>query len=375
MDRSRRIRRFRSLSARPTGFDLYNGAPGLALFLAAHGSIKRCVASSQLAVAAVSGLRENLKGAGAARFARSLGLGGGAGIGSIVYALTVLGSLLRDQELHDDAVIAARLVTDELIAADRALDVMGGAAGCILGLLKLHGEAGDDDALALAIRCGEHLLRTRPNGGRGIWVGANIGPTALTGMAHGAAGFAYAFASLSAVTGRDDFAKVTRDCLDFENDHFSEEQGNWRDLRPAAARRSGQSPCRWCYGAGGIGLSRIGVLKKHSADAASLRIDIARAVESVKRTWPAPVDTLCCGNLWNIELLNESATHLNRPDLKQTALCRLTQILLKGRAVGDYAWSAGDKRFNLGLFLGIAGVGYSTLRQINRRLPNIPLWE
>ena len=34
-----------------------------------------------------------------------------------------------------------------------------------------------------------------------------------------------------------------------------------------------------------------------------------------------------------------------------------------------------DDTFNLGLFRGLAGVGYTLLRQIDGSLPNILIWE
>jgi lantibiotic modifying enzyme len=35
----------------------------------------------------------------------------------------------------------------------------------------------------------------------------------------------------------------------------------------------------------------------------------------------------------------------------------------------------GGRRFNLGLFRGIAGVGYTLLRRVDGSLPNLLLWE
>ena len=42
---------------------------------------------------------------------------------------------------------------------------------------------------------------------------------------------------------------------------------------------------------------------------------------------------------------------------------------------GDYHWSNGTNRFNLGLFRGIAGVGYTLLRAVDHSLPNVLVWE
>jgi len=42
---------------------------------------------------------------------------------------------------------------------------------------------------------------------------------------------------------------------------------------------------------------------------------------------------------------------------------------------GDYRWNGGNRRYNLGLFRGLAGVGYTALRQVDRSLPNVLIWE
>src|SRR6185369_12417509 len=111
------------------GLDLYNGTAGLSLFLSAHAAVTEHPASRELALAGVARLRKQIKSRNAARLARSLGLGGGTGLGSIVYALTGMSKNLRDPGLRDDAHRASELLTDELIAADKRLDVIGGSAG------------------------------------------------------------------------------------------------------------------------------------------------------------------------------------------------------------------------------------------------------
>jgi type 2 lantibiotic biosynthesis protein LanM len=74
----------------PLGPDLYNGVSGIAVFLAAHSAVASHAPSAELALAALTHLRRKLKDRNAARFARSLGIGGATGLGSLVYALTVI---------------------------------------------------------------------------------------------------------------------------------------------------------------------------------------------------------------------------------------------------------------------------------------------
>jgi lantibiotic modifying enzyme len=191
-------------------------------------------------------------------------------------------------------------------------------------------------------------------------------------MSHGAAGFAYALASLSAATGREEFAKAASECIAFENSSFDAERTNWPDLR------GGSEPswrCQWCHGAPGIGLARIATARRGRLDTDVLMADIQKALAGVERGWPHPVDTLCCGTLGSIEFLCEASDALVRPDLRDLASRRLLSVLETARSTGDYRWNTGDRRFNLGLFRGLAGIGYTLLRQVDGSLPNVLIWE
>ncbi|MGE5367131.1 MAG: type 2 lanthipeptide synthetase LanM family protein [Betaproteobacteria bacterium] len=364
------------------GPDLYNGATGIALFLAAHGAVRGRAASAELALAGLAHIRRNLNSRSAARFARSLGIGAATGLGSIVYGFCVIAKCAGDAALLQDAERAAQLFTDELIAADKQLDVMGGAAGAILALLRLHRDTQSDVALARAIRCGERLLAQDRIGDahQRSWIGQGFGSSPLTGMSHGAAGFAYALSSLAAASGREQFADAAAECIAFENQTYDPARHNWPDLRVP-----GQPvwPCQWCHGAPGIGLARLAIARRIGANAALdaklggtlLATDIGNAVESVKQTWPGQLDTLCCGTLGGIEFLCEAADRAGACEINELAARRLAAVLANAASGGDYRWNSGKRQFNLGLFRGLAGVGYTLLRRVDRSLPNVLIWE
>jgi type 2 lantibiotic biosynthesis protein LanM len=356
------------------GPELYNGAVGIALFLAAHAQLTGSALSRELALAGIARLRKTLRGRNAPRLARSLGIGAAAGLGSIVYALTVISKSLRDDALLADARAAAALFTDDLIAADQRLDVIGGSAGAILGLLRLHRDTGSADVLDRAVKCADHLVRQSRAGPEGLrsWVGQGFGPRALNGMSHGAAGFAYALASLAAAAGREDFAAAAAECIAFEDSSYDPERHNWPDLRWGGEPTW---PCQWCHGAPGIGLARLATAKRGGGDARLLSDDARNAVEGVEQGWRGLVDTLCCGSLGSIEFFSAAGDALARSDLGELASRRLLAVLRAAAARGDYRWNGGKGRFNLGLFRGLAGVGYTALRRLDASLPNVLIWE
>ncbi|WP_445170878.1 type 2 lanthipeptide synthetase LanM family protein [Mycolicibacterium sp. Dal123E01] len=355
------------------GHDLYNGTSGIAVFLAAHAKSTNRPESADFARAAVEYLRAELRSRRAQRVARLLGIGGASGLGSVIYALATMAHLLDDDHLLRDAHSAASLMTDDLIKSDRQLDAVAGSAGAILCLLRLYRATGERDVLQRAIACGDHLLVCDRGGpvGRRSWPGPGPSGQILNGMSHGAAGFAYALTSLAVASGREDFADAARECVEFERSNHDAELGDWTDLR-------GQQPhwrSQWCHGAVGIGMSRLGMARRDPAAAAAVADDVEKALAGATRGWPAHVDTLCCGSLGSVELFREAADVLGRADLREVASQRLSAILGAKASTGDFRWSGGAKRFNVGLFRGLAGVGYTCLRQIDPSLPNVLVWD
>jgi type 2 lantibiotic biosynthesis protein LanM len=329
------------------GHDLYSGNAGIAVFFAAHAKATNSESSAEHALAAAAYLRSELKSRNASHVARVLGAGGATGMGSIVYALTAMSRLMGDDALLADAHLAAMLLTDDLIVSDKRLDVVGGSAGAILGLLALYTATGADDVLKRAVACAEHLLAANRVG--------------LAGMSHGAAGHAYALAAVAAATGREDFAEAASECLEFEGANFDAERGHWRS--------------QWCHGAVGIGLARLGMMKHAAVQVDTVLGDIDDALSGASSGWPGHVDTLCCGTLGGVELCREAGRVLDRPELAELASRRLLAVLRTKAAAGEYRWNVGTTRFNLGLFRGLAGVGYTCLREVDGSIPNVLIWE
>jgi type 2 lantibiotic biosynthesis protein LanM len=342
------------------GPDLYGGSCGVALFLAAHARVRRSDRSAALALAAVSPLRARLASPNSGHLARVLGVGGATGLGSIVYTFAVMAELLDEPALLDDARAASVLVTDDMITADQQLDVVGGCAGAILALLRLHRDTGWRDAVDKAVRCGEQLLATERIGtvnGR-TWRGAQDNLPASTGISHGAAGFGYALSALAAVTGEAAFAAAAMESVAFHREHLDEDPRS-----------------QWCHGAAGIGLARLAMVRFGQVPAATVADDVDHALRDTARHWPCHVDTLCCGSLGTVELYAEAGKILHRPPLAEDGARRLGAVLRTKKAAGDFRWNHGTGRFNLGMFRGLAGGGYTCLRRLDGSLPNILIWE
>jgi type 2 lantibiotic biosynthesis protein LanM len=356
----------------PMGPDLYSGTLGIALFFAGHYQYSGSKSSQLMSYKVIDTIRYSITQNTAARWARNLGIGGATGLGSIVYGLATMSQLLNDPKILGDAELAVGLFTADLIAADEALDVIAGSAGAILCLLKLHKLSGSSLALDKAILCGNHLLKMPRYGQKGArsWTFSKNSQTPLGGMSHGASGFALAMFSLFELTKRDDFLEAGKECLNYEKSTFSPKNNNWADLRVEK-----QFLCQWCHGAVGIGLSRLSILKIWDGYREEIQEDIQNSIKIAEKNWPNRTDTLCCGTLGSIEFLRETSRVLNKPELADLSSHRLLEIILSSKEKGKYSIFTKDLEFSLGLFQGAAGIGYTALRQVNDKLPNILLWQ
>ena len=361
------------------GPDLYDGAPGIAVFLAAHSASYMCGETRALALNALAPMRNSIGGERKSSMARLLGLGGGSGIGSLIYALTFVARILGEKGLLNDALQASLLFSDEVIQLDEHLDVLDGSAGGALALLALYKETAEPGVLLRAVKCGEHLLshsRFRKMVLRNSIQSGREHP--LTGFSHGAAGFAYALGALSVATNCERFARAAEECLSYEDLVFDTDKGNWPDFRGRTGPLWSNS---WCHGSIGLGLGRLGLIKAKIADfdermqLSRLTKDVRLALNKAFSEWPMETDIVCCGALGCIEFLREAAIVLQERELMELSHDHLKRLIYASRRVVDYKWYSGTRRFNVGFFRGIAGVGYSCLRDKNDSLPNVLLLE
>lgn len=363
----------------PLGADLYGGAPGVALFLAAAARHAPGEGFGDLARAALKPLRDALHvndGQVLARWVRELGIGGGTGLGSVIYALTRIAGLLGDEALLDDARSAARLLTPALVRTDTKLDVLAGSAGALLGLLALHDATADASVLERAHACAGHLVgQQRPTRcGNAAWL--TIGGEPSTGFAHGAAGIAYALARYDAVVPDARARAAAARAMAFER----------ADCLPAISAGTDNDGTRhpwhmlnWCHGATGIGLARLGTLRLSQpvGDVAANHRDVDAALAAVERWGVQEIDHGCCGNAGRGEFLLEAATQLHRPALLEEARRRATWMLARADALGGFSLfpNLPGRVFSPGFFQGVAGIGYHLLRLAGAPLPSVLLLE
>jgi type 2 lantibiotic biosynthesis protein LanM len=343
--------------------DLYEGLPGIMLFLAHLGAVTGEKRYTNLAQAALTTMRYQEE-----KFRSDItSIGAFGGWGGIIYTLTHLGVLWHQPELLTEAQnIVNRL--PNLIEQDETFDIIGGAAGCIASLLGLYRCQPDDTILAVAIQCGDRLIARAEKMSRGIgwrWKNKMFEEKPLTGFSHGAAGIAWALLELASMTGEQRFATTALAAIEYERSLFLPELGNWLDLRnftnTLLADKDDQNTCMnaWCHGAPGIGLARLRSLPH--LDDAEIRSEIDTALRTTLAKGFGNNHSLCHGDLGNLELLLQASLTLDKSQW-QPQVDRFAGIILE--SINQHGWLCGVPSGveTPGLMTGLAGIGYGLLR-------------
>jgi type 2 lantibiotic biosynthesis protein LanM len=348
---------------RGVSYYLYSGSVGIAVFLAAMDRALPGRGYRDLVEGALLPVVRVLEEPNASALLAGEGLGACHGLGGIVYALTVISDFLHEDGYVEAACAMARYITEERIAGDAALDLEGGAAGAILGLLALDDRASDSVALEVARACGRALLDRQQlaDGCGAAWPSREGGM--LGGLAHGASGGALAMVRLWRRTGDDAFLESARRALEFENTLYDPFFKNWPLLLRDDAGRVVQTKnmAAWCHGAPGIALARSCV--RDVLPIAEAAGALETAVETTLAVDPgAGPDHLCCGTLGRVDVLLTVGAELERPVLRLEAESRAAMVIRLAAGRAGYRLRTGPGPARPGLFRGLAGVGYQMLR-------------
>ncbi|MDX2098430.1 MAG: type 2 lanthipeptide synthetase LanM family protein, partial [Leptolyngbyaceae cyanobacterium bins.59] len=368
--------RMQKLQVQGVGYDFYAGCCGISLFLAAMAKVTGNRDDRDLALASLTLLRQVLHSPVLnQKLLAEMGIGGALGYGSIVYSLVKISLFLEEPALLEEARIAASQITPAVIAKDQKLDVMGGSAGAILGLLALEAIDPNPHWLQTAIEAGNHLLQEQKITSSGHKSWATLDDRFLAGFSHGAAGIAHALVRLYERTGETEFLTAVIDAIGYENSLFSPQVNNWADLRHSD-QRSLSYMNSWCHGAAGITLMRMRGLQTFDSEA--VQQSITAGLTSTLTHALKDIDGICCGNFGRIETLVVASSCLSRPDLLGAARKRATEVVKQAQEFGGFRLFVGAPRsaYNPTFFRGTAGIGYGLLRLSNpNHLPSVLLWD
>jgi type 2 lantibiotic biosynthesis protein LanM len=356
--------RYRPLAGGPGWRDhhLYDGSVGTALFFSALAAVTGEAQWASVARDVLGPIRAHADRFPLETLPADEPIGGGNGLGSVVYGLTVVAALNGDGLWLDLARRLAAAIPSR-VHAGGPIDVVNGSAGAVVALLALHDVTQDTQVLDAARVCGRHLIARGIAAGPGEAVWPSDDGARLLGFAHGAAGVAAALARLFAATGERASARAARRAYSFVRHHHLQVAGNWPIAVADDGAASGGMMSGWCHGAPGIALSAIVAADVRPSPA--ILHGIESAMRSVVQWQPVQADHICCGALGRAEVLLVAGEALDRPDTIEAARAMAVRVVDRARRRGHFRLSGAgtDYRvFDPGFFQGLSGIGYEMLR-------------
>lgn len=356
----------------PVGSDLYGGTAGIAWFL---GHISPFDPSGGFASIATKAMNAAIGEARKSLQSRTFSLMSGS-TGTALAALEVA-DRLKLVQLRQSALLLVS-ETCELIAREpvHEVDLIGGAAGIVIGLLAIHRRYAEPVLLDTCRMLSERLLqRARHEWWGSSWPENDTVP-ALCGLGHGMSGVGWALAEMAWATGEQRYLAAARDAFHYERSWFSPQRCAWPDLRDPQEQSiaDGTWPgwmTAWCHGALGIGAVRLRLYEatgdmtafaEASAAIQAARLLVMQAGAGLQAGQAADV-TLCHGLGGAAELLLLAHEIFDFPDHLRAAR-QVGRLCLNIHAHNDQTWTYGlhGAKYVPGLFLGLAGIGTTLLR-------------
>jgi lantibiotic modifying enzyme len=174
------------------------------------------------------------------------------------------------------------------------------------------------------------------------------------------------------VTEEPEYLAVAREGMAYERAVFSSTARNWPDFLTTPPTFK----VMWCHGAAGIGLGRLGGLRRESSPAICQEVETA--LENTQKYTGQSVDHLCCGHFGRIEVLLTAGQVLKRPQLIDIARQKATHLVQQAQQNRGYQLlgNLSSVAFHSGFFQGMAGIGYQLLRlAYPARFPVVLLWD
>lgn len=334
------------------GSDLYDGILGNALFLAYLAKETKNLSYEKLSRATLNTV---IKKAGEKPSIQSISAFSGEG--SYIYGIVHLGLLWNDEQLIKRATERLPYLY-KLIDSSENIDFVSGLSGFIVTCLNIYHQLKDYEYLKIAKYAGEKLISQI--------IELDLENAHInTGLAHGAAGIAWALSNLGKVLNQQFYLDQAERLISYENRQYDYGFENWIDQR----KPQDKPDIHWCYGAPGIALARL-MMNQFISSTSEIPNDLAKALNQTSVNGVVESHCLCHGTLGNVDILLTAAQKIDKNDLLNKGLEMGYLAIAQKR---EHGWVHGlDSRVEMdGFMLGRTGIGYSLLRLYNPKIPSV----
>lgn len=291
-------------SLKPVDLYLYGGIAGITLVLAKYQQLFPDEKAGRIFSLAAEKMMSHTDALAKTDRHEKVRTGLLEGEGSFVPAYLFLYDITKDDRY---LLYAGRhyKAMEPFIWQDGCPDYLSGIAGAGAAAVLLFQRTGEKEYLLSAVKTEKRLWAMRKEQNTGVgWILENM-ERPLAGMAHGGSGILIFYCGLYEATGEKEYLQKAKAVMDYEDSLFSEELGNWLDLR--APEKDARVMNAWCHGAPGILLARLRLAKITDDKQAS--VDIERCVKALFEKTTDQQLCLCHGLAGNLLIMREYLKH------------------------------------------------------------------
>ncbi|QFK72955.1 type 2 lantipeptide synthetase LanM [Pradoshia sp. D12] len=267
---------------------------------------------------------------------------------SLLYPLAKISYQIKGDSKWKDRLLKLLKLGEDNLDNFIGYDWMSGTTGFLHCVINIFEESKDPEILALCIKLANKLIRQLDSTDR-----------LLGGFAHGSSSVAYVLIRLGTITKSKKFLEKGKSLLEFDQSLFSEGCNGWLDIS------TDDNICRhqWCHGTEGIGISRL--LISQFINDERTNTEIEKALDITLNSPYKSDDCLCHGNMGTTELFLHASQIKNDKSYETIAKSLALKVIQESKERGSYKDRSIPGFRSVGMFTGIAGIGYQLLRIAN----------
>lgn len=331
----------------PIGGDFYDGLAGLSLFYYYLFEVTGKRNYKELFEILIYSAKQRLEGIN--------DLSCFTGRSSLLYPLR---KIIENNNKYEYKTMLQEIINDcdKNMNILRGYDWIGGTTSLIDQFLKLFQESNDFQYLNLSIKYGNYLLKQLDEDNK-----------IIGGFAHGASSIALVLIKLGKIINNKSFITKGKELLDYDRSLFHSREKGWIDK---TEEKKQTFRYHWCHGSVGIGLSRIELSKFYNDNV--LEDEIISSITSTLYNGYSSNDCLCHGNMGKTELF--LSMYEKTGDLEYLNIAKNfgIEVIKTAKKNGRYQDRSIPGFPSIGIFTGIAGIGYQFLRIADaKKIPSI----
>ncbi|PRT15275.1 type 2 lanthipeptide synthetase LanM family protein [Bacillus wiedmannii] len=226
-------------------------------------------------------------------------------------------------------------------------DFLSGMAGILNLLINLYNKQKSSEILNLAKKYGDRLITA---------LNKETKEKIIGGMAHGSSGISYVLFKLNDISPNKRYYDTALEVLKIDRTFFDNKENAWRDER----KQENYYLHQWCHGSVGIGMSRILTAPFYKDSESEKEIQVA--VENILKVGMKAEDSVCHGNMGDIEFLLCLSQFYSDNRYQNAAVSIMNEVINIKEKRNGYMLRDIPGFKAIGLFTGVSGIGYQMLR-------------